>query len=120
MRILPVLVVTVCSLTVGTIAYAETLYTAPMTLTGPLAADCTIVNVSDQTRTVTILPNGNPGTPVQLAPGEVTAIHVVGGCHDGGCPFYCGFAVEGGKSLFRAAMCQVDLTDAPLACLPAE
>ncbi len=95
------------------------LYTAPMVVAGPRFFDCSIVNVSKQTRTVTILPNGNPGTPSELAPGHMAESGFFGECTDGGCPAYCVFKVQGGKHDFRAAAC-IYAGDDPLACLPAE
>jgi hypothetical protein len=102
------------------------LYTAPMIVEGPRVFSCSIVNVSTQTRTVTILPG--VGTPQQLAPGEAAVWTSEGpGCTDGGCPAYCVFRVQGGKHHFRAAACVlqgvgtgVQKHDDPLACLPAK
>lgn len=122
MRIPPRLILMALPLTFVEAAYADTvsLYTAPMNVSAPFALDCLIVNVSDQTRTVTIRPNGVPGTPVELAPGGTAGTHVSGGCTDGGCPMYCVFTVQGGRPNFRAAACEVDTADTVLACLPAE
>jgi hypothetical protein len=95
------------------------LYTAPMILEGTRSLVCSIVNVSKQTRTVTILPGF--GAPQQLAPGQSAVLSSEGqpGCTDGGCPAYCVFSVQGGKHNFRASAC-IYTGDDPLVCLPAE
>lgn len=109
------------------VAYADSvsLFTPPMLFVSTRWA-CLIVNVGDQTRTVTILVNGEgPGTTKDLAPGGravVTASPADPGCTDGGCgvPLYCAFKVQGGKHEFRAAVCAADVTGGSLSCLPAE
>ncbi len=126
MRVFGWLVALVVAVGFSGVACADSvsLFTAPMLVEGQRWA-CLIVNVGNQTRTVTILVNGEgSGTPTNLAPGEKL---IVGpppgdpGCTDGGCgSFFCAFKVQGGKHEFRAAICAADRTDGPLACLPAD
>jgi hypothetical protein len=109
------------------VAYADpvSLFTAPMLVEGSRWA-CLIVNVGDQTRTVTVLVNGEGfiSTTKDLAPGQKLVVGAPPGdpgCTDGGCgSFYCAFKAQGGKHEFRAAICAADRADGPLACLPAE
>ncbi len=118
------LVTIVLALASSGVAYADldedsvSLYTAPMILEGPSIMSCSIVNVSRQTRTVTILSEASR----ELAPGQAAVVSFPGGCTDGGCPAYCVFTVQGGKPDFRAAACIYPYTglQVPAACLPAE
>ena len=102
------------------IADAE-LYTPPITdpPDAGLLTTCSIVNVSDKSRTVTIeVREGGQGaahsTTNYIPPGGGMFLDFPAACTDG-CTIYCKFFVQGNKHEYRASIC-----DDNLGCLSAE
>jgi hypothetical protein len=102
--------------------YADAeLYTPP--ITDPHSAGelitCSIVNVSDKSRTVTIeVRDGGSGaassTTNYIPPGGGMFLDFPGPCTNG-CTIYCKFSVQGNKHEYRASIC-----DDGVGCLAAE
>jgi hypothetical protein len=102
--------------------YADAeLYTPPITdpPNAGLDSTCSIVNVSDKSRTVTIeVREGGGGaansTTNYIPPGGGMFLDFPASCTNG-CTIYCKFSVQGNKHEYRASIC-----DGNVGCLAAE
>jgi hypothetical protein len=101
--------------------YADAeLYTPPIAdpPNGGLDASCSIVNVSDKARTVTIEAREGAAiggtTTSTMQSGAGMSLHFPLPCTNG-CNIYCKFSVQGNKHEYRASIC-----DNNVGCLAAE
>jgi hypothetical protein len=99
-------------ITLSGAAYAGELYTPPINSSSG-AMECSIVNVSESDKTVTIqIFQGNwddqylfeETEDLTIIPGGAYKLSS-GYCSDGTCTLYCKFIVEGRKRNFRASGC---------------
>lgn len=104
----------------GSVSADAELYTSPIANppNGGLDASCSIVNVSDKTRTVTIEVREGAAiggtTTAELPSGAGMFLDFPLSCTDG-CNIYCKFSVQGNKHEYRASIC-----DDNVGCLAAE
>jgi len=115
------LLTTVLMLTLAGAAQAAVLVTPLFMALGTNDADCTIVNVGNQPRTVTIDVVSSLGTVQESFTGLVNpgTIGLEFESNPGGSR-YCRFTVEGGKQTWRAAGCVFQDNVGYIMCVPAQ
>jgi hypothetical protein len=105
----------------GTAAYAAELFSPPLVPDGDNVLDCYLVNVSDQSRKVTIQVFNRAGVAITtvdttLAPGQEDAARAESSLQ----PRYCRFEVDGKRPHFRASVLVRQDGVGAISALPAE